>query len=81
MSTTPQHLLLHDGRVDLAGARVHRGGAVHRLSETELRLLRYLAQAEGRVVGREELLVEVWGASPRARTRAHHDAAGGRGQR
>ena len=56
--------------VDLARERVMRDDAVVSLTARETRLLRYLWEREGKDVSREELLVEVWGYSRRARSRA-----------
>ena len=41
-----------------------------KLTELELKLLRYFIENEGRVIRREELLVEVWGMAATATTRA-----------
>ncbi|HUG68604.1 MAG TPA: response regulator transcription factor [Pirellulaceae bacterium] len=41
-----------------------------KLTELEMKLLRYFIENEGRVIRREELLVEVWGMSATATTRA-----------
>jgi predicted ATPase len=56
--------------VDLEQERVLRGASVLPLTTREARLLRYLWQREGEDVTRRELLVEVWGYSVRARSRA-----------
>jgi predicted ATPase/DNA-binding winged helix-turn-helix (wHTH) protein/Tfp pilus assembly protein PilF len=55
--------------VDLERERVLRSDAVVPLTTRETCLLRYLWEREGRDVSREELLVEVWGYSPLARSR------------
>jgi len=47
------------GRVSLAN------GEVHRLSDLETRLLRYLAVNRGRPIDRKELLQRVWGGNAR----------------
>lgn len=55
-------LQLSGGRLDLdEGAYDRGGGDVERLTDTERRLLRYLAERIGRAVSREELQREVWG--------------------
>ncbi|MBX2796754.1 MAG: winged helix-turn-helix domain-containing protein [Myxococcales bacterium] len=54
----------------LSTRRVERDGATHRLSAREAALLRYLAERTERVVGREELLREVWRYRRGAVTRA-----------
>jgi two-component system OmpR family response regulator len=41
-----------------------------KLTELEMKLLRYFVENEGRVIRREELLVEVWGMAATATTRA-----------
>lgn len=43
-------------------------GSDERLTEKEARILHWLYLARGRVVGRQELLEEVWGYHPAART-------------
>ncbi|WP_083259494.1 response regulator [Cellulosimicrobium cellulans] len=50
-----------DLRVDLARREVSRGGAPVRLTPTEWALLELLVRHPGRVVGREQMLREVWG--------------------
>ncbi|PJI86644.1 response regulator [Luteimicrobium subarcticum] len=50
-------------RVDLARRTVARAGVEVRLSPTEWSLLEVLVRHRGRVVGREQLLHEVWGPS------------------
>ncbi|MCA9124336.1 MAG: response regulator transcription factor [Planctomycetaceae bacterium] len=46
------------------------GGEPAKLTELEMKLLRYFIENEGRVIRREELLVEVWGMAATATTRA-----------
>lgn len=46
------------------------GGKPAKLTELEMKLLRYFIENEGRVIRREELLVEVWGMAATATTRA-----------
>ncbi|MEM1085999.1 MAG: response regulator transcription factor [Verrucomicrobiota bacterium] len=56
------------GEVDFSAGRVaFENGDEESLSEREAELLRYLLEAEGRVVSREEILRHVWGLDP-ART-------------
>ncbi len=59
-----------DVEVDLDARAVRRGGAEVALGALEFGLLAYLVEREGRVVGRDELLREVWGfpRPPRTRT-------------
>ena len=57
----PPVVVLGDLMVDRAGRRVKRAGQVVRLTQTEYALLDLLVSAKGRVVGREELSVEVLG--------------------
>lgn len=52
-----------DLRLDLARRVVSRAGAEVRLSPTEWALLEVLVRNRGRMVGRRELLQEVWGPS------------------
>jgi len=57
---------LPEGVADLARSEVkfHDGERVE-LSEKEVELLRYLATNPGRTISRDELLLRVWGISPR----------------
>ncbi|MEP4077463.1 response regulator transcription factor [Haloferula sp.] len=56
------------GEVDFSDGRVSfQDGAEESLSEREAELLRYLLEAKGRVVSRDEILRHVWGLDP-ART-------------
>lgn len=48
-------------RIDLARRRVERAGAEVRLSPTEWALLEVLVRHRGRMVGRQQLLHDVWG--------------------
>jgi predicted ATPase/DNA-binding winged helix-turn-helix (wHTH) protein len=56
--------------VDLEHERVLRGDDALPLTTREARLLRYLWEREGQDISRNALLVEVWGYSRRARSRA-----------
>jgi predicted ATPase/DNA-binding winged helix-turn-helix (wHTH) protein len=56
--------------VDLEHERVLRGEEALPLTTREARLLRYLWEREGQDISRGALLVEVWGYSRRARSRA-----------
>ncbi|RJK97575.1 response regulator [Vallicoccus soli] len=56
--------------VDLARKKVRRDGHDVRLTPTEWQLLEVLVRARGRLVGRHELLAEVWG--PAYRTETHY---------
>ena len=63
--------------LDAAGRRVTVDGRAVHLTPTEFELLRHLAERPGRAVGREQLLVEVWGYADGtgARTVDSHVAA------
>jgi len=53
------------GRVDFRAARIEfEDGRSAALSEREAGLLRYLLEAGGRIVSREEILRHVWGLDP-----------------
>ena len=54
-----------DLEIDTATRRVHRGGRLVFLSETEYRLLEILARADGGPVSKNEILREVWGNAGR----------------
>lgn len=51
-----------DVTVDLAGRITTRGGATVRLTPTEWRILELLVRNPGRLVTRETILTDVWGA-------------------
>lgn len=61
------------GRLDVAGRAVDferrevtlPGGSHASMSEREADVLRYLAESDGRVVSRDELLQRVWGLDPK----------------
>ena len=57
---TPQ-LELGSLKIDIESCRVTVGGEEIELTTTEFKLLQYLAQRPGRVLGREILLQNVWG--------------------
>lgn len=57
-----------DLRIDLARRRVLRGGQEVRLSPTEWSLLEVLVRHRGRMVGRLQLLHDVWGPAYSAET-------------
>ena len=57
-------------RVDLERATVTWPDRTVSLTEVEVRLLTYLAQHVGQAISRAELLQEVWGYSPKVRSRA-----------
>lgn len=57
-----------DLRIDLARRRVQRGGQDVRLSPTEWSLLEVLVRHRGRMVGRLQLLHDVWGPAYSAET-------------
>lgn len=56
---------IDDLEIDTATRRVHRGGRLVFLSETEYRLLEILARAAGEPVSKGEILREVWGNAGR----------------
>lgn len=60
---------LDDGYVDLGARVVVRGGETSELSVREAALLGYLAARADRAVPRDELLAQVWGYAPGAKTR------------
>lgn len=56
---------LRGGKVDLISGRIDfDDGSDNLLSEREIGLLRYLLDAAGRVVSRDEILRHVWGLDP-----------------
>ncbi len=55
--------------IDWKRAEVRRAGATISLSALELKLLRYLIERHGEVIGRDELLDRVWGYDASAQTR------------
>jgi len=56
--------------IDLARRRVHRSGSEVRLSPTEWSMLEVLVRNRGKLVGRRQLLQEVWG--PGYSTETHY---------
>ncbi len=66
-----------DLRIDFRRADVQRGGTPVDLSALELKLLRYLVEHRGDVIGRDELLDRVWGydVTPYTRTVDVHVAS------
>ncbi len=67
MDTTSQTLRVELGIVDLGTRRLL--GTEVRLSPTEARLLARLAEGGGEPVGRDQLLVDVWGLRPGSESR------------
>jgi DNA-binding response OmpR family regulator len=57
----PGHAEIGDVRVDAQRNQVTRAGVAITLSRAEFRLLKYLIERRGAVIGREELLEKVWG--------------------
>ncbi|KIC46726.1 hypothetical protein RA28_02870 [Ruegeria sp. ANG-S4] len=53
-------LLIDDWRVDVAARTATRGGEKRQLSPRAIKLLQILAQAEGAVVSRDQLLEQIW---------------------
>jgi two-component system phosphate regulon response regulator PhoB len=70
-ATTSEPRRLEAGRIalDLDAHLVYVDGAELALTLQEFRLLAYLVQGKGRVRTREELLADVWNASPDLETR------------
>ena len=64
-----QHLHLRSCQVDLTLRTVHRGADTVALSETEARLLAWLATHPGQVFSRDDLLREVWNYAEGVRSR------------
>lgn len=62
----PELLSLGDVEVDLGARRVTVAGTSCELTPREFDLLAYLVARPGRVVGREHLLLEVWGPDSEA---------------
>ncbi len=60
---TPIHITVGDLEIDLERHAVRRGTREIALTAKEFALLAYLAQHAGRVVGRAELMEQVWGDS------------------
>ena len=58
-----------DVEIDWKRAEVRRDGVPVSLSALELKLLRYLIERHGEVIGRDELLDRVWGYDATAQTR------------
>ncbi len=57
-----------DLSVDLVRKKVNRGGVDVRLTPTEWQLLEVLVRARGKLVGRQQLLHEVWGPAYNSET-------------
>ena len=66
---TTQELQFGDVSVDVVAASVKRAGTTVTLSAKEYQLLKYLVERPGEVVGREELLANVWGYGASISTR------------
>ncbi len=61
-------IAIGDLKLDRTTRRVHRGPREVRLGPTEFRLLECLMRSPGRVYGRDQLLDQVWGGTPRSTT-------------
>ena len=59
-----------NARVDFDTFEVSVGGEPVRMTQMEMRLLRYFLDNQGRVLSRQELLEEVWGIAGNINTRA-----------
>jgi len=57
---TPRWYEFGDVKVDLEKHRVFRAGKKLKLSDREFALLHYLIERQGKVISRDELLVQVW---------------------
>jgi DNA-binding response OmpR family regulator len=66
---TPRSYRGHTLSVDFLEAHVRRGGQTIKLTEREIRILRYLIYQRGAVVSRSQLLTEIWGYSSAALSR------------
>ena len=69
----PDHLselAFADARINFETFEVNVGARSVRLTQLEMRLLRYFAENEGRVISRYELLKSVWGITGDLQTRA-----------
>ena len=64
------HISIGDAAIDFVAFTATRGGVDLRLSRREFDILGYLAEREGRVVQRDELLREIWGYPDEPATRA-----------
>lgn len=65
----PDAFRFGDVAIDWKRAEVRRAGVPVSLSALELKLLRYLIERHGEVIGRDELLDRVWGYDASAQTR------------
>ncbi|MEP7008785.1 MAG: response regulator transcription factor [Acidobacteriota bacterium] len=65
----PDTFRFGDVEIDWKRAEVRREGVPVSLSALELKLLRYLIERHGEVIGRDELLDRVWGYDATAQTR------------
>lgn len=63
-------IAIGDAVIDFVAFTATRGGTDLRLSRREFDLLGYLAEREGRIVQRDELLREIWGFPDEPATRA-----------
>jgi len=69
LPAAPDTVSFGDVLIDWKRAEVKRAGAPVSLSALELKLLRYLIERHGEVIGRDELLDRVWGYDATAQTR------------
>jgi DNA-binding response OmpR family regulator len=67
---TSDDLVLGSARIDFNARTATRGGVDLHLTHREFELLKYLAERQGHVVGREELLKELWEYPDPALTRS-----------
>jgi len=73
MEVQRQTLALQSGVLDLQTGLLVTAAGERRLTGTELALLRYLVEHQGRPVSRGELLSQVWGRPPTTLSRAPDD--------
>lgn len=69
-SAAPEAVTVHAGelKIDLARKQVFRSGAEVRLTPTEWAFLELLVRNSGKLVGRGQILHEVWGPTYRSQT-------------
>ena len=67
--TDEDDLTAQDVRLDLAAHRAFQGDRELHLTAKEFELLRVLVRESGTVVGREQLMREVWGSDPTGSTK------------
>ncbi len=66
----PLHAAFGNAEINFDTFQVSVGGQPVRMTQLEMKLLRYFIEHEGRVIPRQELLEQVWGMSGNVQTRA-----------